>query len=49
MADKQKYFIRLHGKKIEVSEDVYYAVPMVRTHSCAESSRCGLIPYIMRF
>ena len=25
MADKQKYFIRLHGKEIEVSEDVYYA------------------------
>ena len=25
MADKQKYFIRLHGTKIEVSEDVYYA------------------------
>ena len=25
MADDQKYFIRLHGKEIEVSEDVYYA------------------------
>ena len=25
MADEQKYFIRLHGKEIEVSEDVYYA------------------------
>ena len=25
MADKQKYFIRLHGKENEVSEDVYYA------------------------
>ena len=25
MADDQKYFIRLHGTKIEVSEDVYYA------------------------
>ena len=25
MADKEKYLIRLHGKDIEVSEDVYYA------------------------
>ena len=25
MADDQKDFIRLHGKEIEVSEDVYYA------------------------
>ena len=25
MADEQKYFFRLHGKEIEVSEDVYYA------------------------
>ena len=25
MADDQKYFIRLHGKEIEVSEVVYYA------------------------
>ena len=25
MADNEKYFIRLHGKEIEVSEDVYYA------------------------
>jgi RNA polymerase sigma factor (sigma-70 family) len=25
MADNKKYFIRLHGKEIEVSEDVYYA------------------------
>ena len=25
MADKEKYFIRLQGKLIEVSEDVYYA------------------------
>lgn len=25
MADNEKYFIRLHGKDIEVSEDVYYA------------------------
>jgi hypothetical protein len=29
MADDQKYFIRLHGKEIEVSEDVYYR-PRVR-------------------
>ena len=25
MADNEKYLIRLHGKDIEVSEDVYYA------------------------
>ena len=25
MADDQKYYIRLHGKEIEVSEVVYYA------------------------
>lgn len=25
MADNEKYLIRLHGKNIEVSEDVYYA------------------------
>ena len=24
MADNEKYLIRLHGKDIEVSEDVYY-------------------------
>ena len=25
MADNEKFYIRLHGKKIEVSEEVYYA------------------------
>ena len=26
MADNEKYLIRLHGKDIEVSEDVYYYI-----------------------
>ena len=40
MADDQKYFIRLHGKKIEVSEDVYYAFyRMVRQERWQEEKK----------